>query len=194
MFSKDRLNAARSNMINYLSDSHKLLILRILDNLHTENLIRYWRTLLFKWEFVPVFDVKKTGWMAYDEKWESINPMERNIKAKKEALEQSPVPEFSDTTTALLMEKMIASFINQGTDICLVTYPMSTEYLEFAEQNLVFELFLSYLQNLADTNNIKYINMLRWKNNDSSLFANADHLNIKGAMLFTEDIIKLCEF
>ena len=89
---------------------------------------------------------------------------------------------------------MIASFINQGTDICLVTYPMSTEYLEFAEQNLVFELFLSYLQNLADTNNIKYINMLRWKNNDSSLFANADHLNIKGAMLFTEDIIKLCEF
>jgi hypothetical protein len=87
---------------------------------------------------------------------------------------------------------MLSMFINQGAIICLVSYPMSKEYLEIANQFPEYLSAQSYFQTLAESRKIKYINLSSWKYNDMTLFANADHVNIKGAKLLTEKILDEC--
>lgn len=193
IFSKNRLDAKSGIIIHYLS-SNEHSFLKVLDPLHTKNLIRYWRTLLFKRKFTPIFDVHETGWMAYNERWTSLTFKERNLKAKKEALEQTPIRNFSETETATLFKNLINSYNEKGIEICLITYPMSIEFIQYAEENPVFNEVLLYFKNLAAKDKVEYINMLKWKGNNAEYFANADHLNIKGAEALTMDILQQCRY
>jgi hypothetical protein len=193
MFSSVRLEAGPSIHMTYLTGTDNP-DLRILDPLHNPLLIRYWRTAILKQGFSPLFAFHPTGWLAFDEHWKTVSLSERTARAGKEVREQAPVSDFSATTTAARFRKVLIDLDDAGHDVCVVTYPMSSEFNAAARSNPVFDTTIEFFAETAGDTDARYVNMLDWRNHDSTLFANADHLNLIGAREFSKDVLSRCEF
>ena len=166
----------------------------VLSEYHRVRLFHYWRIVLSGAHFTPKGQLQPTGWKKVEDDWSMVR-RDARLKEARERIElQTPVESFAREPDAREYENLVKRLTAAGITTCLVRPPVSREYLTFARQNPLWAEVDSFFAALARRHGARYVNLgdAFAGEGQTALFADADHLNAKGAPLATRLIREKC--
>lgn len=156
---------------------------RIFKFLEPENriyLIEYsksaWKKLLFKNE-VKIVERKFIDW---------------DKKALIRVQLHNPLDNFIETNSFKNYIEILDFLKSKNINVCLVTFPVSQNYNNYAAQFKNFEKVKSSFKNFALSDNVDYIDVSSKLNNDK--FTDSDHIKSNFSIKLTKIIGKKCRF
>jgi hypothetical protein len=98
------------------------------------------------------------------------------------------IDESLDTTAFALMRATFRQHINRGTKILMVYSPLYSKMKDYLPHN---DSIVAMYRSLVDNKNIFFIDYTNEPyNSDTTCFANANHLNAKGAAIFSRQLAR----
>ena len=155
---------------------------------YRQYLIEYWKE-----------SAKRIVWNNQIEKPSTVTKIRRLTEAKNSKIQadtqrrvqlHSPLPEFRKLQEAKIFKQLIAELTAQGIKVCMVTFPVSSNYREEMARIPLYAKVLSYFKRLAHDSNAYYVDFSR--SMTDSYFSDPDHLNSDGASLFTQNVLNSC--
>jgi len=101
-----------------------------------------------------------------------------------------PIDSFEKSESAMQFINAIQELSDSGKKICLISYPVSSDYRAASKTYVQFSKVVSFYRSLSKIKNIKYINYA--DRYEDSYFADVDHLNLNGRTKFTREVINEC--
>src|SRR4029079_7953749 len=103
---------------------------------HRPYLGLYWQRLLEGGPsaFKPREELR-WGWIAGQNSWSAVEPGARRTMANRRVDRQVPAADFRNNTFARSFRRTLAFLRERGADVCVVTTPISYEYLEYSRRN-----------------------------------------------------------
>jgi len=159
---------------------------------HRINLINYFKVFLKRGAFQSKFVLQKDGAQTLDEPMtQSRTPQEIREQTRRRIKLQAPAPGFENGKTAGTLKKILSLLKTKNADVCIVSFPMSPQYLMFSQNYSGFKDAQNFIEQLAGQFGYSYFN--GWnKIQNPDLFSSEDHLNTAGAALFAEMAVKEC--
>lgn len=174
------------------TENDSLFDFKFLSHYHKRKLFAYWGVFFTKGTFKSNAHFAQTGWLKHTEQWHKLDREFRHYSTSNRVNKHKPRNNFSSSELAEYYQAMLEFLLQKKADICLVTYPVSAEYIEAESAYPEFAEALMFMQNLAGKYNLKYFNYHSAYKDKAEYFANQDHLNTTGARLFTEEILDKC--
>ncbi len=128
-------------------------------------------------------EVKKISKMKYNDYWEKLSPEERRRDSKLRAKEHYSEPYVKSTETIFL--KIIELCKQNGIEIIFIKYPVAKEYLDFKSQYSLHQA----KELLARFPEYPIMDYSNWNSDNPKLFKNCDHLNQRGAIMFSKQLV-----
>jgi hypothetical protein len=119
-----------------------------------------------------------------------LAPEARRGQAARRIQHHTPVSGFENTNLARTLRGRIEELARNGTQICLVTMPVSGAYRESAEASPDFARMRGFLARVAGALGLPYLDL--WSVYPDNLFRDPDHLTPAGARQVTRDIRARC--
>ena len=152
---------------------HKTLLKYLINGFHIEN----------------KFDVTSTGTVLSHEEWGNFSKDNRFIIAKERVKEQSLDKNFNPINYLIFYyEQIIKLAMDHNIKVVMVRYPLSEEYYKSLNSKLTSKMDDIYTD-IGKKYNIPIINFTT-NFSDKKYFADSDHLNKRGAIIFGNIIIK----
>ena len=101
-----------------------------------------------------------------------------------------PIDSFEKSEAAMQLTNTIQELLDLGKQLCLISYPLSSDYRLASKKYVQFSETIDFYKNLSRSKNIKYVNY--GNRYEDSFFSDVDHLNLEGREKFTKEIIKEC--
>lgn len=179
---------------SYLENQGGAFWSRFVDH-HRPYLGKYWERVLEGG--VGVFRPKEElrwGWIVGREDWSAVDPDVRLGLASARVVHHTPVADFRDNEFAASYRRTLAFLRERGADVCVVTTPVSYEYLKYAGRNAGTRDALAWIRQTAEQSGARYVNFydLYAQPEFAGYFRDMDHLNRTGAPLFTERVKSAC--
>ena len=191
MFSDYRKFREQKNIVPYYQRPGKTP-LRLLSPQYKENIVAYWKAafkLHLKSRFYFEEDGAQTSENIWPDKESGSKALESEIEERLRVL--IPMKDYETSNPMNSFRNILAYFKSQNADVCLVTFPMSPLFIKRAEDFPEFRKIQAYFKNLAVQYGFKYVN--QWDQvTDPNLFSNEDHLNRKGALIFSRQTNEKC--
>ena len=119
----------------------------------------------------------------------SLSPRAQILEARKRAIvHQIGADErvlFAQQTYA----RMVASLIEHGAEVCMVSYPVTRAYREAVDG--AHQPMIDFFRKTALQSGSRYVDA-RSAVTDQSLFRDSDHLNAQGAAVFLDPLLRMC--
>ena len=120
------------------------------------------------------------------------------IKTKKNDIDmlqirvdtQLPIKNFFKIEYFNRLKKFIALTKSEGIKLCLISFPVSPSYIEKAINNNTYKKSFSIFKKISNDEKIIYKNYYNLYDNDN--FKDPDHMNLKGAKLFSQTVFQDC--
>jgi hypothetical protein len=178
----------------YLDDMDNNFWQRFTDH-HRQYLGKYWERVM-EGGF-DVFQLKYRfhwGWLVGDEQWSSLDSTVRLGLASGRVAHQTPVADLQHQQFAESYRRTLAFLRERGAQVCVVTSPVSYEYIKYASQDGRTAAALSFIRQLAVLNGVRYVNLfeLYARPELAGYFRDPDHLSYIGAPRFTEEALSAC--
>ncbi len=164
----------------------------ILTARHKINLLNYFKVFLKRGSFKSKFVLHKDGAQTLDDPMsQTYTANEIKSRIQKRVQLQLPASDFHSGKAANKLELIFSYLKNKNADVCLVSYPMSPQYLDMSKNFPQFSEAYAFIRQLADRYSYKYFNG-SYVIDDPDLFSSEDHLNTAGARLFAEVAVNRC--
>ncbi len=166
------------------------------DEHHWPLLLSYWYVMLTKGKIGDSkFVFQKSGWEIYHDRFDSLSPSDRNLWAQTRIIGQTPSQGFQESLLAKHYEAMLTELAKRGATMCLITTPVSPPYFEIANKLPQYAEASKFFQTLAQKYHARYVNLFSLFSapSDIALFADTDHLNEKGARIFSDLVREKCD-
>jgi hypothetical protein len=178
----------------YLDNLDNQFWQRLLDH-HRPYLGKYWERV-FKGGF-GAFRPKnelRWGWIVGQENWSSVDSTLRLGQTSARVLRQTPAADFEHQEFAESYRRTLAFLRERGAEVCVLTTPVSYEYLEYASQAGSTAAAIDFVRRVAEENGAHYVNFfsLYARPEFDGYFRDMDHLNENGAPRFTEKALSAC--
>ncbi|MCW8914480.1 MAG: hypothetical protein OQK24_01355 [Magnetovibrio sp.] len=187
-FASYRLSRNQSLMRSELFDPEKPW-LQFYRPVYRQYLLNYWKSLILSFLFPSPRDAKNKISNA-DIRFSDLSVYEADKKASIRAGLQLPVNDVTKTHYAKTYTDVIQKLKETGIDVCLVSFPVSSNYLRISKETTSYQQGLEFYKTLAENVGVKYLNFTSAYDND--VFLDPDHLNITGAEMFTNNILHAC--
>jgi len=178
----------------YLNNLDNRFWQRFVDH-HRPYLGKYWERFL---EGGPhAFDQRdevRWGWIVGREEWASLDSTVRLGQASARVEHHKPAADFEHNEFALSFQRTLTFLRERGAQVCVITTPVSYEYYRIASGNPSTLAAIRFIRQVADEHGDRYVNFfdLYARPEFAGYFRDMDHLNHRGAPLFTEKAIAAC--
>jgi hypothetical protein len=134
------------------------------------------------------------GWIVGQEEWSSLDPAVRLGQASARVEHHKPAEGFQSNEFAQSFRRTLAFLQERGAQVCVITSPVSYEYYKFARENPSTAEAIGFIRQVAEEHGDRYVNFydLYARPEFAGYFRDMDHLNQRGAPLFTEKVISAC--
>lgn len=157
-----------------------------------EYLLNYWRSWIAspKESFLDKKNDKKTYVRPIIRSVLDMESYERKKQASIRVQTHLPIEHFQESETALQLINAIEKFLQNGVQICLVTYPVSSDYRFASNAYNEFSEVINFYKTLSVSKGVRYLD---YSNSyEDKYFSDADHLNVNGSKLLTKEIADKC--
>lgn len=137
-------------------------------------------------EFQPDGAMTTKGIMS-----QALTPKQIITMVDKELVHATPYKDFLPLPANKSFLKVLDFFKSQGADVCLVTFPVSPEFVRKAREIKRYEPVLKYFSQIAKQYGYPYKNYFALEL-PPEFFLNPDHLNHQGAIFFGKKIAQEC--
>jgi hypothetical protein len=178
----------------YLNNLDNRFWQRFVDH-HRPYLGKYWE--LFATGGTRAFrprDALRWGWIVGQEEWSALDPTVRLGQARARVEHHLPAADFEHDVFAQSFERTLSFLQERGAHVCVITTPVSYEYYKFASQNPTTAEAIEFIRHSAEQHGDRYVNFydLFARPEFADYFRDMDHLNQRGAPLFTEKAVAAC--
>ena len=165
--------------------------LKLFENIHRQEVFRYWAMIVYGGEFVPSHEFLPDGSRLEKGLYTRIPPDIQRAGAARTLRILEPVPGFEDTRVAAEYGKTIDFLQSKGAQVCLVTLPVVALLRAGIAEFEAYRRAQKFFEDLARSRGMKYLNLGTWELPDE-LFADAHHLNAVGGRAISDDVLKGC--
>lgn len=198
LFSEYRINAGVKDYFDSSPGGY------IISKYHRPKLPRYWKVFfqggMNSTVFMPddAVNVKikfhDSGWQEVFNDFSQVSEAERLRISSERAANHKPVSMALSKKSYALYDRILSQLVTKSCNICMVTSPVSNDYLRQSEKYHEFKQSLDYFRLMAEKHNVRYLNQFKYFGDDKYLkyFHDEDHLNGFGAKIFSDETIKTC--
>ncbi len=162
---------------------------------HRPYLGKYWELYLERGEraFRPRNELR-WGWIVGQEDWSKLDPAARLGQASARVRQLNPAADFQRNEFAQSFRRTLTFLRQRGAQVCVITSPVSYEYHKFASENPGTAAAVAFIRSVAEEHQDRHVNFfdLYARPEFAGFFRDMDHLNQRGAPLFTEKVISAC--
>ncbi len=152
----------------------------------------FWWTYLRKGKIQSLVKLHADGWRTKEDRFEKFSPEERMLHAREFKITLQPGSASLETNQNWKAFKEAVRFlVTKGANVCLVHLPVSPEYWEMAKNEPFYKHALVAIQEVAEKNNIRFINASTWLNS-ARFFADPYHMSYVGAPPYSARVIRRC--
>lgn len=139
-------------------------------------------------------DELRWGWIVGQEEWSSLDPTLRLGKASARVEHHKPAADFQRNEFARSFRRTLTFLQERGAQVCVITTPVSYEYYKFASENPSTAAAIGFIRQVAEEHGDRYVNFydLYARPEFAGYFRDMDHLNQRGAPLFTDKAVSAC--
>ena len=177
----------------HLLDTFDPLTPRILTGPSAQELFGYWRVFLSGHEFVPRHPILSDGSrpVARDGRYLAYTPQHRRVGALRYARQVEPVVGVETSPVAGLYVRAVDYLLERGARVCLVTFPVTTDFKGAVRKLPRFARAREFFANLAKRKGIGYVDGWEVPLPDE-MFDDYDHLSADGARRLTSIVVTRC--
>ncbi len=165
--------------------------LKLIENVHRQEVFRYWAMFVNGGEFVPSHEFMPDGARLVKGLYTRIPLDIRRAGAARTLRILEPVPGFETTSVAVEYGKTIDFLQSKGARVCLVTLPVVALLRAGMAESEAYRRAQRFFEDLARTKGIRYLNLGTWDLPDE-IFADAHHLNAVGGRAVSGKVVKGC--
>jgi hypothetical protein len=134
------------------------------------------------------------GWIVGSGRWSQVDTSARLALSAARVQHHLPADDFRETPFAQSYRRTLGFLKSRGADVCVVTSPVSSEYLRYASREPRLAAVQVFVQQTAEEYGARYLNFydLYATPQYDSYFHDMDHLNEIGAPLFTAKAVQGC--
>jgi hypothetical protein len=139
-------------------------------------------------------DEVRYGWIVGRERWSSLDTTARLALSAERVQHHLPAGDFRETVFARSYRRTLAYLRSRGAEVCVITSPVSSEYLRYASKEPGLAAVQSFVRETAQQYGARYVNFydLYAQPGYDRYFRDMDHLNQIGAPLFTAKAVTAC--
>ena len=177
----------------HLVDTFDSLTPRILTGPSAREIFGYWQIFLSGREFVPRHPILSDGSrpVARDGRYQAYTPQHRRVGALRYARQVEPVFGVETSPVADLYVRAIDYLLERGARLCLVYFPITTEFKEAVRKMPSFGHAREFFASLAKRKGLGYVDGWEIPLPDE-MFDDYDHLNVDGARRLTSIVVTKC--
>ena len=187
MFSAYREKAKQQDRLAYLMQENESVLVMLLPQ-YRQYLMQYWNAAVF--DPIGVF---RSPQQRLAEPKRSSNA-ESLKELKKQAVMRvqlhAPLSNFRRLSAASDYRDAIERFVRQGLQVCLVGFPVTSQYREAARTVSSFNAARSFFAEIAHDLSVPYLNY--YDAMPDSDFGDSDHLSTDAAPHFTRRVLRDC--
>ncbi len=165
--------------------------LKLFENVHRQEVFRYWTMFVTDGEFVPNHEFMPDGSRLVKGLYTDIPLDVRRTDAARTLRILEPVPGFETTRVAAEYRKIIDFLQSKGAQVCLVTLPVVALLRAGIAETEAYRRAQLFFEDLARAKGTRYLNLSTW-NLPDNLFADAHHLNAIGGRAVSGKVLKGC--
>lgn len=187
MFSAYREKANQQNRLVYLLEENQSLLVMLLPQ-YRQYLMRYWLAAIsdpvgvFRSPQQRPIELKKSSNLK------PIEELQRQVAIRVQL--HAPLPNFRSLPSASRYRDVIKRFAHQGLRVCLVAFPVSSQYRSAANTIPSFEMARSFFAETAHDLGAPYLDY--YDAMPDSDFGDPDHLSTNAAAYFTRQVLRDC--
>jgi hypothetical protein len=191
LFSYYRIDNNQSEHLDSLLNDNETILYMFRPHLR-KYLLDYWKS----WISNPVFFLSKkneeenSGVSITVHSILEIDERTREKQASIRVQSHRPIDYFETSEPARQLSNTIEELLDLGKHICLISYPVSSDYRKAKKTYIQFKKAIDYYKMLSELKNIKYLNYS--DRYEDSYFSDIDHLNLNGRKKFTKEVIDEC--
>ncbi len=178
----------------YLNNLDNQFWQRFVDH-HRPYLGKYWERYLAGGAraFRPR-DELRWGWIVGQEQWTSLDSTVRLGQASARVERHKPTAGFEENEFAQSFRRTLTFLQERGADVCVITTPVSWEYYKVAIENPGTTEAIGFIRQVAEAHGDRYVDLfdLYARPQYGNYFRDMDHLNQRGAPLFTAKAMAAC--
>ena len=198
--------AEERGLENYpdLFGRQRLPRVRMVSSQHKPHLYSYWQRFVTNKEFRSNVTLQPDGALTrttvFAEEVATSDPVTFTNEGPEAARLQRtnynlschiPMPDIPSTRNAEALRRILAFLDSRDATVCMVTSPVSAEYLALSSKVPGFGEAKEFFGSLATKYGVQYVDMSD-AITDQSMFADPDHLNDVGAKVFSQLVPGVC--
>jgi hypothetical protein len=171
-----------------IADVQRGSSVRLLTPYYRQRLLHFWGTFLRR--EVQGRTARADGKVA---SWSELSPNERVWKARKRSRGFLPTPSVFDDDPEQIQVKWSATILwlkQRGGRICLIAYPVASEYADALEGPL--SQTSAVFSRLATQHDVPYIDLTHHFADSLELFEDQDHVNVAGSIRIATIVKERC--
>ena len=155
--------------------------IRTVSSYHRWQIFGYWKVYLSGGTFDtrPIFNTN--GWQEATGNWSEADKEKRIASANKRATKQVVADDFKSHEWAVMYESTVKLMRDRDIAVCLITTPVTPEYLSAITELKYPSDAFAYFEDLAKKYGLAYINMYTMLEMNPEFFVDMDHVNKKGS-------------
>lgn len=170
----------------------KMPVWRISHPYYRQNLRQYWQRWLSGRGFTNQYQWHNNGWQSQVADWSAVPARDRQTRAAARAAQHQLLDDFANHPFADLLVQMLDTLNAQGAQVCLVSLPVSAEYVSAMQQQPNYAAIKAWINALAQAKKVPYHDFSTLFVNNADHFMDFDHLNVRGANAFTTHAVNAC--
>lgn len=182
-FSSYRLSKNEDDLISDLL-SEENYFFYIFRPQYSQYLSQYWRHLPKK-----VFNLSKDKEIE-NKVVNKSNPKQSDKTTSIRVSTQTPLLNYSKTSHFSHLKKSLINLKSKNFKICLISFPVNSNYINHSNKNEIFKEIKNTFVTFSKQQQVIYKDFSQSMNDE--FFDNSDHLNKKGAIIFTKIVLRHC--
>ena len=166
-------------------------LLWLFENPHRGLIFSYWRRYLMRQRLGNQVALRPDGGIVDTDVWGTIPEETRMIGARGIVLTDTPMADVAVSRSGRAYERSLSFLEEKGAEVCMIGMPMTQEYLALRSLTPEFEEATRWIRSLAARHRFQYVDFSD-SVADPNLFANQNHLNARGAAVFTPMVKSKC--
>lgn len=187
MFSAYREKAKQQDRLAYLMQDNESMMFILLPH-YRQYLMQYWRAAAS--DPIGVFRLPQQRLAEPKRSSNAESPGELKKQAVMRVQLHAPITNFRRLSTARQYREAIERFVKQGLQVCLVGFPVSSQYREAASTVPSFNAARSFFAETARDLSVPYLNY--YAAIPDIDFVDSDHLSSDAAPHFTNQVLRDC--
>ena len=119
-----------------------------------------------------------------------LNPKQSDRTTSIRVSTQTPLLNYSKTSHFSYLKKFLINLKSKNLKICLISFPVHSNYINYSNKNEIFKEIKNTFVTFSKQQQVKYRDFSQSMSDE--FFENSDHLNTKGAIIFTKMLLRHC--